>query len=766
MPSKIIKHKKVLKKKKYSPSDEEKKKVPQDLQEPQSAESSLSQIYKIINDPRLKNIGSEFLEKLMYLYFIYLAQKGVGATFMAFDSLLSSGAKGIMGLFSNSNAKPREYTEAELNKIRNDISDIYENMSEETKQNIEQVRQRSDSPELSEYQDVSILNLAPSKPLRWSSHEEYETKPDKGPDGGLGLSKGGALNYAAIGAVGKEALKALLLAGITAAVGATAVGQKSIYDKEMTKAQKSNMRLKQSEERAKNWTAEVKNKNQMHNILSEFDDISGISSDSSGLSHFSSDSYGLGLKKKVSDSEQHQDLQKPQGFSQVSKRINDKIREGIKYIYDHSPDKKTIMTFIAVIFALGTALIFANSQSLTDEAINHIMDFSHILSDCANGRITLNEVKAYVEHYLNIKMPRGGGLKKKPPKTIQTPEIKETFYEKRIKPIAKKAYDIITSDESITVAKTLAQIAFLTLVMYGVKEAGTAIYGAVTPSPESMRTARQDLTELAESEIARPTFYTNYTVRDHGKIIEYDKSQYPKYWDVDVGKDNPHAGENYEPAPISKINKILGEATKSSGYMGKVQTENLINTLKEISEYDKKKYDTEVKQAMSDVRAQKITPRDALKIIRNKPTNPHIKNLMLKNKILRETSPKKWDLESRKYVVDKPHPFVEEFREHLPTLKEKINWKKGEMLSGKGLDEGIEYSKTKLKQIAKKIYNTMKSDYGQAAIKGITAATILAGLTALLHSRQHAAEAVQIQLSPEELKEQYMNSIGEDVLFQ
>jgi hypothetical protein len=574
--------------------------------------------------------------------------------------------------------------------------------------------------------------------------------------------------------VGKEAFKALLLAGLAGAVGTYAIksaeNERNLnYDAENTTPyiippRSSPYNL---EERAKNWTAEVKNKNQMHDILSEFDDISDISSDSSGLSHFSSGSYGLGLKKtkkirgEISDTEL---------FHQVSKRVNNKIKEGIKYIYDHSPDKKTIMTFIAVIFALGTALIFANSQSLTEEAINGVMNFSHILSDCANGRVTFNGVKAYVEYYLNMAMPRGGGLKKKPLKMIQTPEnaiqapeIKETFYEKRIKPIAKKAYDIITSDESITVAKTLAQIAFLTLVMYGVKEAGTAIYGAVTPSPESLRTARQDLTELAESEIARPTFYTNYTVRDHGKIMEYDKSQYPKYWDVDVGKENPYAGENYEPTPISKINKILGEATKNSGYMGKVQTENLINTLKEISEYDKNKYDAEVRQAVRDVSARKITPEDALKIMRNKPTHPHIKNLMLKNKILRETSPKKWDLKSRKYVVDEPHPFVEEFREHLPTLKEKINWKKGQMLSGKGLDESIEYSKTKLKQIAKKIYNTMKSDYGQAAIKGITTATILAGLTALLHSRQRAAEAV---LSPEELKEQYMNRIGEDVLFQ
>ena len=100
-------------------------------------ESSLSQIYRIINDPRLKNIGSEFLEKLMYLYFIYLAQKGVGATFMAFDSLLSAGFRGIIGLFNKRGeatdldlttirySEPRrKYTENELNEIRNDIYNI------------------------------------------------------------------------------------------------------------------------------------------------------------------------------------------------------------------------------------------------------------------------------------------------------------------------------------------------------------------------------------------------------------------------------------------------------------------------------------------------------------------------------------------------------------------------------------------------------------------------------------------------------------------
>ena len=537
-------------------------------------------------------------------------------------------------------------------------------------------------------------------------------------DTGKGFTDVNALQH-----VGKEAFKALLLAGLAAGVGAYAIksaeNERNLnYDAEnatpyIVPPKNSPYNL---EERAKNWTTEVKNERQMHNILSEFDDISDISSD---VSHFSSGSYGLGLKKKKSIDPLPAKsiiISDYALFNQVAQRINNKIREGIKYIYEKSPDKKTIMTFIAVIFALGTALIFANSRSLTEEAINHIMNFGQILSDCTHGRVTLNGIKAYVEHYLNMVMSRGGKLKPQRSKKsmaseISVPEIKETFYEKRIKPIAKKAYDIITSDESITVAKTLAQIAFLTLVMYGVKEAGTAMYGALTPSPENLRTARQDLTELADSEIMRPTFYTEASGRRRGEIIEYDKSQYPRYWDKDVGEYSKYS-ENYNPPNISKINRILAEADEKI-YTSKPRMEELIEVLK-------------------------------------KEDPIHIKNLMLKHPVLR-------DLKSRN-----PHKFTEEFKDHLPTLEEKIKWKKGQMLSGKGLNEDIEYSKANLKKVAKKIYDTMKSKHGQDAIKGLTVATILAGLTALLYSKRPVAD---VQLSPEELKEQYMNSIGESVLF-
>jgi hypothetical protein len=105
---------------------------------------------------------------------------------------------------------------------------------------------------------------------------------------------------------------------------------------------------------------------------------------------------------------------------------------------------------------------------------------------------------------------------------------------------------------------------------------------------------------------------------------------------------------------------------------------------------------------------------------------------------------------------------VEDVLQKYPTLVSYQNKKKSKS-RGKGLHENIEYSKAKLKKVAKKIYDTMKSKHGQAAIKGITATTILAGLTALLHSTMRSN--APIQLSPEELKEQYMNRIGESVLF-
>jgi hypothetical protein len=558
--------------------------------------------------------------------------------------------------------------------------------------------------------------------------------------------------------IGKDAFKALLLAGLAGAVGAYSVSSAENdrnlnYDAERTDPtyippKKASYDI---EGRTKNWASEVKNKNIMNDILDEFSDISG---DVSDIGHFSG-TYGLGLKKTKKATKPIGKIEIPDVLKNPKiASINNRIEDAIKYIYNialHSGrgvkgvqplSKEVIMLFISVVFALGTALIFANSQTLTDSALDNIMNFTKIFEDCINGRVSLNSIQEYISHYTNyrggklIASHSGRGVKgvkslpKKPkssPKKSQSTDIPESFYQKRIKPITKHVYDILTSDETITVAKTLAQLTFLTLIMYGIKELGTAAYSSANPADQDTRSARQVLEELAEQEIARPTYYTEYgpAGRDLG-IKEYDKSGYPRDWPTDVGPSR--FSEIYEPPFISKVNRAISEADRDI-YQSKAKTANLIEILKH---------------------------EDPV----------HVKNIMLKHPHLRSIAPKKWDRAQQKYIPDILHPFTEEFREHIPTLKEKINWKKGQILSGKGLKEdAAELSKTtlaKLKKIAKKIYDKIRSEEGQDAVKGLTVATILTGLAALMHSRMGTQPR---QLSPEELKEQYMESIGESVLF-
>jgi hypothetical protein len=523
--------------------------------------------------------------------------------------------------------------------------------------------------------------------------------------------------------IGKDAFKALLLAGLAGAVGAYSIKDindtKNLnYDAERTDPlyiapRKATYDI---EERAKNWASEVKHKKNMSNILDEWNDISG---DVSDIGHFSG-SYGLGLKKKV-------DKKAGKSGAKVVKPLielpptaitaSEKFKENIKYARNNNLTGNVLKVFIATCLLAGVA--WGMQDSISEE---YSIDHGKILSDIISKNISLSGVVDYVnsmfgnvpqtthfergEHY-------GLGLKKKASKEADK-IIPETFYQKRIKPYVNKIYDIVTSDETITVAKALAQLAFLTAVLYSIKELGTASYSSMVSANQDPRPARQVLEELAEQEIAKPTYYTEASGRYRGQVTEYDKSDYPKYYPQDVGEHSKYS-EDYNPS-TSKINKMLGEADRDI-YRSKEKTDKLIEILK-------------------------------------KEDPVHIKNLMLKHPILRATRART------------PHKFTTEFAEHLPTLEEKIKWKKGQMLSGKGLKEdAVKLSNetmSKLKKAAKKIYDKIRSEEGQAAVKGLTVATILAGLTALLHSRMGVSPRT---LSPEELKEQYMESIGESVMF-
>lgn len=818
MSSKIIKHKRNLSKN----TKEEKKKVSQDT------ESTLSQIYKIINDPRLKNIGSEFLEKLMYLYFIYLAQKGVGATFMAFDSLLLSGFKGITSLFSKkgeatdldldlttiryADPRPKEYTEEEKNNARNEIYEAWQNMPEETKQAIEEVRSRSDSPELSEYQE-SILGIAPSKPLRWSSHEEYETKPwlEQKPDGGDGLlqyhAKGGALNYAAIGAVGKEALKALLLASITAAVGATAVGQKHIYDKETTKAQKENMRLKQSEERAKNWLSEVKHEKQLNDILNEFNDLN--TEDEGMISHFSGGKMSV-LKKGVKPPNRKNKKNRKAAIINTIEEINaipltpktktikDKIGDAIQYARDHNVAGNVLMVFINILFVWGSFMLL-HDYAFTDENYKFIsdIDYKKILSDIVTKNINISNVKDYVQSMFDSAgIPKvaseyspymfgdlfGLGLKKSKKKQSESKsDIQESrghdksFYEKRIKPIAKKVYDIATSDESITVAKALAQIAFIATTLYLMREAGHSMYDFMrnrteefdtSPTPEfpegvpgSKRT-RESLRHNDPKLFEKNLNLENIPMQ---KFYMTDEQLQTAFGDPGIKSaiypsgTTSRSGESITVNPNPSKSLVIGNLKRL--LLEKGANERVAEYLKK----DKKKISDFLKNIVTKAKSIKKDDKD----------DPEKAAFVDLAKIFFAKLPKKAPIAQLEDYRDL-HPSkewlktYEDIKEHIKPDKETGRTKKVELWKeeASGLKEDIteasKFTKKKLRTMAEKIYNTMKSDYGQAAMRGITATTILVGLTALLHSKR-PVEAVQ--LSPEELKEQYMNSIGESVLF-
>jgi len=524
--------------------------------------------------------------------------------------------------------------------------------------------------------------------------------------------------------LGKEAFKALLLAGLAGAVGAYSVSSAENdrnlnYDVERTDPtyippKKASYDI---EGRTKNWTSEVKNKNMMNDILDEWNDISG---DVSDIGHFSG-TYGLGLKKTKKATKNIKKIEIPEVLKNPKiASINNRIEDAIKYIYNKSPSKEVIMLFISVVFALGTALIFANSQTLTDSALDNIMNFTKIFEDCINGRVSLNSIQAYISHYINQARTTFGGKLKKSKKDHKSDIVlPESFYQKRIKPITKHVYDILTSDETITVAKTLAQLAFLTIIMYGIKELGTAAYRSTNPADQDTRSAREVLEELAEQEIARPTYYTETRGRNRENVVmEYDKSRYPRAWDTDVGEELQY------PSNLSELDRVIAFINKWGS-----------------------------------------APSEEREIEVLKGADPiHIKNLMLRHPELAD--PDMWIIYNRGKKEKEPHPFIEAFREHIPTEEEIKQFEGIKRASGKGLKEdATKLSKTtlaKLKKIAKKIYDKIRSEEGQDAVKGLTVATILTGLAALMHSRMGTQSR---QLSPEELKEQYMESIGESVLF-
>jgi hypothetical protein len=576
--------------------------------------------------------------------------------------------------------------------------------------------------------------------------------------------------------LGKEAFKALLLAGLAGAVGAYSVSSAENdrnlnYDVERTDPtyippKKASYDI---EGRTKNWTSEVKNKNMMNDILDEFSDISG---DVSDIGHFSG-TYGLGLKKTKEGTKPIGKIEIPDVLKNPKiASINNRIEDAIKYIYNKSPSKEVIMLFISVVFALGTALIFANSQTLTDSALDNIMNFTKIFEDCINGRVSLNSIQEYISHYTNYRggkliashSGRGGKgvkpLSKKPkssPKRTQSADIPESFYQKRIKPITKHVYDIITSDETITVAKTLAQLAFLTLIMYGIKELGTASLHSIQ---NTIPTPRRTLTELGEEEIARPTYYEGVTGRNRGVVTEYNKSNYPRHWPTNVGMDSDFHPDADNLERYTKANRILADTKSKSIYESKLKMKELISTLQQELTHDELMYQRVARQAMDAVDSGEMDINTAQTIIRDvMPKNPiHIKNIFLKHEILRDP--------------ERGSDFYKTFSEYLPTNKEILAYKSAQdatgrvTLNGLGLKEDVaKLSKTtlaKLKKIAKKIYDKIRSEEGQDAVKGLTVATILTGLAALMHSRMRTHPR---QLSPEELKEQYMESIGESVLF-
>jgi hypothetical protein len=276
--------------------------------------------------------------------------------------------------------------------------------------------------------------------------------------------------------------------------------------------------------------------------------------------------------------------------------------------------------------------------------------------------------------------------------------ISETFYQKRIKPVVNKIYNVLTSDESITVAKTVAQLAFLTAILYGIREAGSAM---LSPSADMIATAIEDINRRARTAqaIQNREQLRSDTLSRTGMTLEEQNAERVK-------ESEEFKNMNEEDLPWWQwYLRHRHDYEPNQDYEPNLQLSPNSSPMRDIRDVDKYR----LSRYAGEHYAEDISPQEY-----NKQAK----------------------------MVDKIFPTLEGYKDLSRRQRAELirNYKaeNEETKTGRGLYAGNHLSNNtiaKLKKVAKKIYDNIKSKKGQMAVKGLTVATITAGLIKLMHSR-------------------------------
>jgi hypothetical protein len=693
-------------------------------------ESTITYLYNMISNPQLRAVGAEFIEKLIYLYFLYLFQKGVGATFNAFDSML-------LGAFNNITGHAPDDNEGrlDLTRVR------YANEEAEAPQ------RRLTAEELREI--VELTNEAHRIAMQQQDPPEITPTPRRTPLMIMPGDNGGALSYDKMGAIGKDALKALLLTALTTAVGAYAIkgveDDKNLnYDAE--RRDPYTIPPKKApydiDTNTKNWVNKYKESTQytaagrLKKTTEKKPIIKNKNATAAAARTNSESEFSIEEPRTNSESE----------FSSEEKLIeaSEEFKDDIQYAKDNNLSGNALKVFVSICLLAGVAwgmhddgvdtFVLDRGQILYDSinnvSLSGVTDYVNSMfpttthlgrnraSDYERGIYFNDEEEPYYPGFSTSAPMRADGLKKTiggktkskkvseargnaPERTNSESEfsISETFYQKRIKPVVNKIYNAITSDESITVAKTVAQLAFLTAILYGIREAGSAM---LSPSADMIATAIEDINRRARTSqaIQNREQLRSDTLSRTGMTLEEQNAERVKeseefrrmneedlpWWQWHLrNRHDYEPNQDYEPnLPLSPNSKPTRDIRDVDKYR--------------LSRYAGEHYDED------------ISPQEYNKQVK---------------------------------MVDKIFPTLEGYkdlsRRQRADLIRDYKAENEETKTGRGLKkDAIKLSKdtmAKLKKVAKKIYDNIKSKKGQMAVKGLTVATITAGLIKLMHSR-------------------------------
>jgi hypothetical protein len=729
-------------------------------------ESTITYLYNMISNPQLRAVGADFIEKLIYLYFLYLFQKGVGATFNAFDSMLLGAFNNITGHAPDDNEERLDLTRV---RYANEEAEAPQRrLSAEELREIVELTNEAHRIAMQQQAPHEITSTSRRTPLLMIMPEEEEENA-----GALsrGSTRGSTPPYAMGGSIGKNALKALLLTALTTAVGAYAI--KSVEDDknlnyDAERRDPYTIPPKKApydiDVNTKNWVNRYKEDAQKELELGgRFSKLEKLAAKKTTkkkpiIKNSGSDAYAEAFRKGFTQSDPYAmgatptQLHSESEFSSEEKLIeaSEEFKDDIQYAKDNNLSGNALKVFVSICLLAGVAwgmhgdgvdtFVLDRGQILYDSinnvSLSGVTDYVNSMfplttthlgrnrtSDYERGLYYNDEEEApYYPGFRSSAPMRADGLKKtiggktKSKKVSEAmgnaPEpISETFYQKRIKPVVNKIYNVLTSDESITVAKTVAQLAFLTAVMYGIREAGSAmlspsadmIVTAIEDINRRARTARaiQDLEQLRSDTLSR----TGMTLeeQDAERVKESEEFKNMNEEDLPWWQWHLRDRHDYEPNQDYKPNLQL---SPNSSPMRDIRDVDKYR----LSRYAGEHYDED------------ISPQEYNKQVK---------------------------------MVNKIFPTLEGYknlsRKQRANLIRDYDSENEETKTGRGLYAGNHLSNNtiaKLKKVAKKIYDNIKSKKGQMAVKGLTVAAITAGLIKLMHSRMRSPPENSPTLTP------------------